>query len=114
MRHYRAHDLLVVASTYEGFGMVIVEAMSQRLPVVSTPVGCAPALIRDGETGLLVRARAPEDLTAAMRRLLDDAELRRRLADAAHPLARAHTWANTAEQTLAAYRAAVAARRGTA
>ena len=114
MRHYRAHDLLVVASTYEGFGMVIVEAMSQRLPVVSTPVGCAPALIRDGETGLLVPPRSPHHLAAAMRRLLDDPGLRRRLADSAYPLARAHTWARTAERTAAVYRAAMAARRDAA
>ena len=114
MRHYRTHDLLVVPSTYEGFGMVIVEAMSQRLPVVSTPVGCAPSLIRDGETGLLVPPRSPQDLAAAMRRLLDEPGLRGRLADAAYPLARAHTWERTAERTLAVYRAAMAARRGAA
>ncbi len=114
MRHYRSHDLLVLPSTYEGFGMVVVEAMSQRLPVVSTPVGCAPSLIRDGETGLLVAPRSSRDLAAAMGRLLDEPELRRRLAEAAYPLAAAHTWARTAERTLAVYRAAVAARRDAA
>ncbi|HEU4989680.1 MAG: glycosyltransferase family 4 protein [Gemmatimonadota bacterium] len=112
MQHYRAHDALVVASTYEGFGMVILEAMSQRLPVISTPVGCAPALIRDGESGLLVRPRSPEDLAAAMARVLGDAELRERLANAAYPLAAAHTWARTAAQTVQAYRAAMVARGG--
>ena len=54
------------------------------------------------------------DLAAAMRRLLDDPGLRRRLADAAYPLARAHTWARTAERTVAVYRAAIAARRDAA
>ncbi len=112
MRQYRAHDLLVMSSTYEGFGMVIVEAMSQRLPVISTPVGCAPALIRDGETGLLVAPRSSHDLAVAMRRLLGDPALRARLAEAAYPLAAAHSWARTAERTLDSYRAAIAARRG--
>lgn len=112
MGQYRTHDALVLPSTYEGFGMVVLEAMSQRLPVISTPVGCAPALIRDGETGLLVRPRSADDLAAAMRRLLDDAALRARIASAAFPLALAHTWTRTAERTLASYTAARAMRRG--
>ena len=41
MTAYRRHDVLAWPSTYEGFGMVLLEAMSQRLPVVATPVGCA-------------------------------------------------------------------------
>lgn len=113
MGQYRTHDVLVLPSTYEGFGMVVLEAMSQRLPVISTPVGCAPALIRDGETGLLVRPRSADELAAAMRRLLDDAALRERIATAAYPLALAHTWARTAERTLESYARARASRRGT-
>ena len=38
MAEYRRHDLLLWTSSYEGFGLVLIEAMSQRLPVVATPV----------------------------------------------------------------------------
>jgi glycosyltransferase involved in cell wall biosynthesis len=105
MRHYRAHDVLVACSTYEGFGMVIVEAMSQRLPVVATPVGCAPLVIRDGESGLIVPPRDPAALAAALRRVMRDSALRRAMGARAAETVRPLTWRATAERTLAVYRA---------
>jgi glycosyltransferase involved in cell wall biosynthesis len=106
MRHYRAHDVLVACSTYEGFGMVIVEAMSQRVPVVATPVGCAPMVIRDGESGLLVPPRDPAALAAALRRVMQDAALRRAMGDRAAASVAPLTWRATAERTLEVYRGA--------
>jgi glycosyltransferase involved in cell wall biosynthesis len=106
MRQYRAHDVLVACSTYEGFGMVIVEAMSQRLPVVATPVGCAPMVIRDGENGVVVPPRDPASLAAALRRLLRDSALRRELGDRAAASVAHLTWRATAERTVEVYRAA--------
>ena len=106
MRHYRAHDVLVACSTYEGFGMVIVEAMSQRLPVVATPVGCAPMLIRDGDNGVLVPPRDPAALAAALRRVMRDADSRRAMGARAAETVRPLTWRATAERTLEVYRRA--------
>ena len=67
MAAYREHDVLAWPSTYEGFGMVIVEAMSQRLPVVATPAGCAASLIRHERTGLSVPSRDPAAPTEGAR-----------------------------------------------
>lgn len=106
MEHYRAHDVLVACSTYEGFGMVIVEAMSQRLPVVATPVGCAPMLVRDGGTGVLVPPRDPAALAAALRRVMGDADARRAMGDRAAASVAHLTWRATAERTLEVYRRA--------
>jgi glycosyltransferase involved in cell wall biosynthesis len=106
MRHYREHDVLVACSTYEGFGMVIVEAMSQRLPVVATPVGCAPMLIRDGDNGVIVPPRDPAALAAALRRVMADADWRRAMGDRAAETVRPLTWRATAERTLEVYRRA--------
>jgi glycosyltransferase involved in cell wall biosynthesis len=111
MRHYRQHDALVVPSTYEGFGMVIVEAMSQRLPVISTPVGCAPSVIRDGEGGLLVPPRDASALASAIRRVLSDADSRRRMGDAAQATVRGMSWTETARRTIEVYEAAIARAR---
>jgi glycosyltransferase involved in cell wall biosynthesis len=106
MRHYRRHDALVFCSTYEGFGMVVVEAMSQRLPVVATPVGCAASLVRDKETGLVVAARDARALADAIARLLEDRAMGLRLADNAFQTVREMTWKNTALKTLDLYSSA--------
>ena len=104
---YRRHDLLVFPSTYEGFGMVLLEAMSQRLPVVATPVGSAATLVQDGETGLLVPARDPSSLASGIIRLLGDPLLRNRLAENAFRAVQEMTWRRAAQRTLELYCSAI-------
>jgi glycosyltransferase involved in cell wall biosynthesis len=103
MRQYRRHDALVMCSTYEGFGLVVPEAMSQRLPVIATPVGAACTLVRDRQTGLVVPPRDPGAIAQAVRQLLRDAVLRARLADGALAGVCGMTWAAAAERTLEVY-----------
>ena len=111
MGYYRRHDLLVFPSTYEGFGMVLLEAMSQRLPVVSTPVGAAGALVRHGQTGMIVPLRSAVGLAEAIRRMMGDAALRTRLAEAAYLRVRDLNWTKTAKDTLATYEKAIRSSR---
>jgi glycosyltransferase involved in cell wall biosynthesis len=110
MAAYRGHDVMAVSSSYEGYGMALLEAMTQRLPVVSTPVGCAQSLVRHEETGLIVPARDATALADALARLLADRPLRRRLAEAAWRRVQQMTWTRTAEQTLASYERALTLR----
>jgi glycosyltransferase involved in cell wall biosynthesis len=110
MAAYRSHDVLAWPSTFEGFGMVLVEAMSQRLPVVATPVGCATSLVAHERTGLCVPPRDPAALAAALDRMLTDRQLAARCADAAFEKVRGMTWTSTAERTLEVYAKAIAAR----
>lgn len=108
---YRDHDIFISASTYEGFGMVVLEAMSQRLPVIATPVGCAAALIRDGENGIIIQPRFAPAIAEAVLRLFNDPVERRRLGTRAAAAVAGMTWRRTAEQTLDCYRAALAGVR---
>jgi len=104
---YRSHDLLVLPSSYEGFGMVVLEAMTQRLPVIVTPVGCAPLLVTHDETGLIVPTRDAAALSSAIEKLTGDARLRARLAEAAFARVSGMTWKRTAELTLDVYARAI-------
>lgn len=79
---WRRASVAVVPSRFEPFGLVIVEAMAAGLPVVCTAVKHGPLeLVEDGENGLLVPAAEPAALADALRRLMSDPHLRRRLAE---------------------------------
>lgn len=104
MAEYRRHDVLAFPSTYEGFGLVVIEAMSQGLPVVATAAGCAASLVREGDTGYRVAPRDADALANAIARAFDDPDEARRLASRAREAVSALTWRATAEQTLDLYR----------
>lgn len=70
----------------DGIPNAILEAMASGLAVVSTPVSGIPEVVRDGETGLLVPPGDADALAGAIRRLIEDADLRRRLGDAGRAL----------------------------
>lgn len=67
----------------EGFGIVFSEAALARTPIVATRVGGIPDAVADGETGTLVTPGDWAAMEEAAARLLDDAELRRRMSEAA-------------------------------
>lgn len=64
-------DAFVLSSRWEGFGLVVAEAMACELPVVSTDAGGTSEIIVDGETGLLVDRSNPDELAAKMAMMMD-------------------------------------------
>ena len=79
---YAAADALVLASHYEGFGLVLGEAIARGLPVIATKVGGTPEAV-PRETALFVPPDDRAALAEALAAFMDDAELRTRLRAAA-------------------------------
>lgn len=79
-RHMDTADVLCLPSLTEGQPNVVIEAMGRGLAVVASDVGGVGALIRDGETGLLVEPGRPDKLADALETLITDPSLRARLA----------------------------------
>ena len=76
---YRAADVFLSTSDYEGFGLAIVEAMAAGVPVVSTAVGGVTDTVEDEVTGFLRPRGDRAGLAEAVTRLLRDPELRQRM-----------------------------------
>jgi glycosyltransferase involved in cell wall biosynthesis len=78
-RVMRAFDAGVVPSRREAFGIAALEMMRMRVPVIVSPVGGLPELIRDGATGVVLPRPAPEEIAQAVRKLREDTGLREEL-----------------------------------
>ena len=89
---YQGASVFVFPTYYDGFGMVLLEAMSSGLPIIATPNCAAPELIHDREAGLICSAGDPAALCAAMA----DACARRsewmKMGIAAREIAKSYPW----------------------
>jgi glycosyltransferase involved in cell wall biosynthesis len=97
---YRKASVLVFPSLCEGFGMVITEAMSQGLPVITTPNTAGPDLIKDYQNGFIVPIRNADALAEKMAWCLDNPRLVSEMGRAAAQTASVWQWSD--------YRAALA------
>ena len=111
---YDAADLFVMLSRttptrLEGFGLTYLQAAARGLPSLACSVGGVPEAVRHGETGWVLPAEAgPRAVGAALARILEDEELRRRLGEAARRRSRHFTHARYASDVYRPHRAALA------
>jgi glycosyltransferase involved in cell wall biosynthesis len=78
-KYYALCDMCVVPSLFESFGLVVLEAMSMKKPVVATNVGGIPEIIKNNINGLLVKPNDTDALAEAMDKVLQDQRLGIRL-----------------------------------
>jgi len=108
---YRAADLFVQPSHFESFGISVIEAMASGVPVVAAEVGGMRDFLVDDRNALLHSPRSPESIARALRRALDDSNLRGRLARAALQTVEAQFDEETLFDRYAALIESTAARR---
>ena len=108
----RACDVYILPTRYEGFGLPLLEAMACRAPVVTTDIPVVREIVHDGENSLLVPRGDSQALARAVLRLLEDAELRWRLADGGErTLRERYDGGRLVQQVLQVYQEAIALAR---
>ena len=81
-------DVFVLSSLNEGFGLVLVEAMTMKLPIVATRVGGVPEIVEHGKTGILVAPQDPPAIADAILKLCSNRQWGRELGWAGYEKAR--------------------------
>lgn len=99
---YALADVVVMPSRWEGFGLVLVEAMAAGAPLVTTAVGPIPEVVGEGPA-LMIPPDAPGDLARAILAVLGDPALARTLSARGRERARAFSWARAGARLDAIY-----------
>lgn len=86
------HDVFVFPSLFEGFGLVITEAMSQGIPVITTDRTAGPDLIEDGKDGWIVPAGSSIAIKEVINQILDTPEILQQFGQAAQNKAQTRPW----------------------
>lgn len=92
LQEMRKADVFIFPSLFEGFGMVITEAMSQGTPVIATNRTCAVDIINNGENGWVVEAGSVESLTNAIRDAISKRNQLEKIGKNAMETARQRPW----------------------
>ena len=88
----RNYDVFVFPSLFEGFGLVITEAMSQGVPVITTERTAGPDIIEDGVDGWIVSAGSSKAINNVLKRILEKPQLLRQFGMAAQKKAQTRPW----------------------
>ena len=107
-RYYAAADIVVYPSTFEGFGLPIVEAMAVGTPIITTDTGEAPYIIDNQKNGTILAVDEVQALRSAIEQLAADPKLRLKLGSAGRDRIRQdYSWSTIAKQFLAVHRQAL-------
>lgn len=100
---YSISDVLCVPSLMEGLGLVILEGMYFKVPVIASNTGGIPEIIQDGHNGILFLPRDFEALGKGIKRILENSKLRDKLIENGQSAVQAFTQENMARQVEKVY-----------
>jgi D-inositol-3-phosphate glycosyltransferase len=106
--YYSLADVLVVASHYESFGLVGLEALACGRPLVSTPVGAMDRLIQQSQAGYVVSDALPRSLAKGIKSIIRDSTLPQ--ADEIRKSVLEYSWSNVASAILGEYETVIRQR----
>jgi glycosyltransferase involved in cell wall biosynthesis len=98
---YRQNDVFISASKMEGMSNAMLEAMASGLPIIATRCEGVDELI--DENGLVIENANAEEIAKAIKKLIDDPQLRNQMSEAARKQAEKFTWGQIADQYLKIY-----------
>jgi alpha-maltose-1-phosphate synthase len=101
-----AHDVFVFPSLFEGFGLVLLEAMAVGLPIITTSNTAGPDLMTDGEHGFIVPIRSAQTIAEKLLWLQSNAEAAEQMGQRAAEKSAAFTWGDYGRQLAAKVREA--------
>ena len=114
LREIQQHDVMVFPSLFEGFGLVILEAIACGVPVIATPNGAAPEVLTDGEDGFIVPIRDAEAIATKLQMLILDRSRLTTMSRAALRKAARHSWEQYRERLVAMARQVLAQQTSSA
>jgi len=100
---FRSADVLAMPSTKEGFGLVALEGLAARLPVVASSIPVFSEFLADGTSALLPEVGNPRAIADALYRATTDSDLRATLIHGGERVLPHFTWAESARQHEAIY-----------
>lgn len=103
------HDVFVFPSLFEGFGLVILEALACGLPVITTPHTAGPDVILEGEDGFIVPIRSPEAIAARLEVLIQDRQRLHHMSQTAIQRSHLFSWQTYGQTAIQLIQAAVEA-----
>lgn len=86
IKWYQEASIFVLPSSFEPFGIVLLEALSCETPVVATYAGGIPEVVKNGENGILVPVNNHRELAKVIQHLLDNKDVRVRFGQAGRKL----------------------------
>ena len=100
MKYFKAADLYILNTNYEGFSHALMDVMKNGAPIVTTNVGGNPELIKNNEEGILINYNNQEELVGASVKILNDKELSERFVSNAKNKIKKFNWNNTVNETI--------------